>query len=154
MMTMKNKDRRPHCLVTDYYDKGWLDLDAVLEAISNSGNDGRLLGEALNDSATERIERKRSQILAGMELVGVSDAVKEAMRTGYYTEEQMDALHDIWIREMQKSCVDQMSVSEKLINSRRWRDFAAFRNGVRTPRVRDHNFARMGKRISPNDNMS
>jgi hypothetical protein len=135
MITMKNNGRRLNKLITDYYDKGWLDLDAIMEAISSDGNDGQLPEKALQDFTSEKIEVKRGQILAWMDLVGVSDAVKEAMRTGYYTEEQMDAMHDIWMREMQKSCREQTATAERPSQSRRWRDFGAFRNGVGIKRV-------------------
>ena len=150
---MKNKDRRSHCLVTDYYDKGWLDLDAVMEAISDSENDGRLSDKTLHNHVSVKVEEKRRQILAWMELAGASVEVKEALRTGYYTEEQMDALHDIWLREMRKSCADQMGVAEKRIQSKRWRDYGAFRSGVGPLRVRDHDFVKLGERTLSIDNI-
>lgn len=142
---MKNKGRDLNNLVTNYYDKGWLDLDAVIEVIAKDQEEEQLSETPLKDSASSTIEKKRRQILAWMDLVGASDAAKEAMRTGYYTEEQMGALHDIWLQEMHKSYGDTFPTNLREIPSRRRYDFSVFLNGVKPRCLQDRDVFGLAK---------
>ena len=119
-------------LVSDYDDKGWLDLDAIMEAIADQDKQENACTTQLSHPVDQRVDKVRDKILALMDLKGVSEAAKKAMRDGIFTEEQLEDLHNKWSEEIQKS---PRTTPDKILSSfpmTRWRDFIPYRNGVQS----------------------
>jgi hypothetical protein len=136
MIIMKNKAREPRHLLADYYERGWVDLDGIMEAISKGSLERSDAGESPAESISQPCEERKKQILAWMELTGASSEAVDAMRKGWYTEEQLAALHEIWSREMERTRENLLSVSHMATRRKKWRDFSAFRNGVKARHAR------------------
>jgi len=130
---MKRQSQRQQ-LVSEYFDNGCLDLDAVLDALIDGSPECRLDETGSATSVDIRIEEKRHKILALMELNAASAIAKDAIRMGWFTEDQIDELLRIWTEEARRSAQDSTNSAGRTSKTNRWRDLSGYHNGAR-PRI-------------------
>jgi len=130
---MKQESQRKG-LLSEYFDQGCLDLDAILDTLLGGSPEHRLDGTESAPCVDRRIEEKRHKILALMELNAASDIAKNAIRMGWFTEDQINELLRIWTEETRKSTADSAKSAGIVPSTNLWRDFSAYHNGVR-PRI-------------------
>jgi len=115
-------------LLLDYRNKGWLDVDTLLEILEHK--QVRDLPTPFHNSASwspkEEITHK---IVALMELASAPEIERQKVMQNSYTIPQLEELQRIWLEKVrQKLGFQQNDIHKNEENI--WCDYSKYRNGV------------------------
>ena len=118
-------------LLLDYRNKGWLDVDTLIEFLEHQQVRDHPT-PAHNFSAWSPKEKFTHKIVALMELASASEIEQQKLLQNSFTIPQLEELQQLWLEKVrQKLGIQQNDIQKNEKNI--WCDYSKYRNGV-------HNF--------------
>ena len=112
---------------SDYLDRGWLDVDAIMDLMM-----GQVHNDVLKDGADglpqDDQANLRRQIIAMAELLELPDIEKKSLLNTANSDQQLEELHRRWADRIGETFGRGNSSRENQVRER-WQDFSVYRSG-------------------------
>lgn len=118
-------------LLLDYRNKGWLDLDTLIETIEQEQGQDQL-GSKCRKIRPSLLENDLThRVLALMELAGTPEAEREHLIVGDLSDSQLEELHRVLSQKVR--CQMGLHNDEEIVSGKEpvCQDYSIYRNGVR-----------------------
>jgi restriction endonuclease Mrr len=128
---MKNKTSQLGRMLADYKDRGWLDLDRVLEALElGTKSDHQrepILGETNYSSEPEVVQK----IEALLDLYEVPEEKRRHILQHGLTDAQLEKLHREWLEKVKRELGTTETPPDRVSGGVSWQDYSVYRSGSR-----------------------
>ncbi|KPL07698.1 hypothetical protein AMJ86_03400 [bacterium SM23_57] len=124
---MKHIQHKIRSANSDYLDKGWLDMDAIMELMMDQEHKDDLRTDAGEFPQSDQ-EKTRRKVIALMELLEIPEVEKDQLLNATDTNQQLEDLHRRWTEKVNAKLAFSDSAPEDQ-SGERWQDFTVYRNG-------------------------
>ena len=129
---MDNNDKRVNVIVSDYLDRGWVDLDTILDEISlkTTEDTQRRIAPHQEPTQTDQQEKLRIKVVTLMNILDVNTQSQDKLISKCTADNDWEVL----LQRLLERTSEKFGLSHKTIRlkntSMKWLDLAVYRNGV------------------------